>query len=192
MQNEFEAKVVVQGIADARARLTRAGAQCVTPERMLRRAVFDFPDRSLDARGAWARVRDEGDRITMSYKSAPPDAAIADCFETEIIIDSFERGVEFLTDLGMVRKSYQETRRETWRTDDAQCDIDTWPGIPTFIEVEAADEATVRRHVEHLGFRWEDAWFGGVAVLYERTLGIPQSAVNQIPEITFAHPPNAH
>lgn len=191
MQNEFEAKVVVRDIADARERLARAGARCVTPERMLRRAVFDFPDRSLDARGAWARVRDEGDRVTMSYKSAPPNAAIADCFETELVIDSFERGVEFLTDLGMVRKSYQETRRESWVLDGVQCDIDTWPGIPTFIEVEAADEATVRRHVEALGFRWEDAWFGGVGVLYERTLSIPQEEVNHIPEITFAHPPGA-
>jgi len=32
--------------------------------------------------------------------------------------------------------SYQETRREKWMLDDAEVTIDTWPWIPTFIEIE--------------------------------------------------------
>jgi len=191
MDHEFEAKCVVEGVVDARQRLERIGARCVQPERLLRRMVFDFPNGSLDARGAWVRVRDEGDKMTMSYKQASAGAKIADCFETELVVDSYERGVQFCEDLGMVRKSYQETRRESWKTDDAKFDIDTWPGVPTFIEVEAADEATVRRYVEAIGFQWSDAMFGGVGVIYQRFLGLPEREVNRIPEITFANPPKA-
>lgn len=188
MDHEFEAKCIVS-ITGARRRLEHVGARCVQPERLFRRAVYDFPDGLLDRRGAWVRVRDEGDRITMSYKQAPPGAKIADCFETELMIDSYDNGVTFCEDLGMVRKSYQETKRESWKVSDAKFDIDTWPGIPTFIEVEAATEDTVRRYVEELGFAWSDALFGGVSVIYYRFLGLPEQEVNQISEITFANPP---
>lgn len=189
MDHEFEAKCVVESVADARRRLERIGARCVQPERLLRRVVYDFSDGSLDRRGAWVRVRDEGDRITMSYKQAPEQSTIADCFETELTIDSYDNGVTFCEDLGMVRKSYQETKRESWETDDAKFDIDTWPGVPAFIEVEAADETTVRRYVEQLGLAWSDALFGGVGVIYHRELGLPEQEVNRIAEITFANPP---
>ncbi|MDO8598660.1 MAG: CYTH domain-containing protein [bacterium] len=189
MQNEFEAKCIVGDIADARQRLERIGARCVQPERLLRRAVFDFPDGALDRRGAWVRVRDEGDRVTMSYKQAPPGAMIADCFETELTIDAYDRGFAFCEDLGMIRKSYQETRRESWELVDVQFDIDTWPGIPTFLEVEGVSEDVVRQNVEALGFSWTSVLFGGVGIVYQRHLNIPEQEVNRIPEITFANPP---
>lgn len=189
MDHEFEAKCVVESMDDARKRLERIRARRVHPERLFRRAVFDFPDGSLDRRGAWVRVRDEGDRITMSYKQAPIGSTVSDCFETELVIDSLDRGMQFFEDLGMVRKSSQETKRESWATDDAKFDIDTWPGIPTFVEVEAADEATVQRYVEALGFQWSDAIFGGVGAVYQRYLGLPEPTVNWIPEITFLNPP---
>lgn len=189
MDHEFEAKCVVSSADDARQRLERIGARCVQPERLLRRAVYDFPNGSLDSRGAWVRVRDEGDKITMSYKQAAEQSTITDCFETEIVIDSYDRGMAFCEDVGMVRKSYQETKRESWEVQNAKFDIDTWPGIPTFIEVEATDEATVRRYVERLGFAWADTLFGGVGVIYHRELGLPEQEVNRIPEITFTNPP---
>lgn len=191
MQNEFEAKCVVGSVADARARLERIGARMLRPERLMRRSVFDFPDRSLDRRGALVRVRDEGDRITMSYKQVPLAAKIADCFETELTIDSYDHGVTFCADLGMVRKSYQETKRESWETDDAKFDIDTWPGVPTFIEVEAGSEGVVRQYVEALGLPWSSTFFGGVGVIYQHYLRIPEREVNRIPEITFVNPPVA-
>lgn len=191
MQNEFEAKCVVESVADARTRLERIGARCVQSERLMRRSVFDFPDRSLDRRGAWVRVRDEGDRITMSYKQAPEHSAIGDCFETELTIDSYDHGVAFCVDLGMTQKSYQETKRESWATDDAHFDIDTWPGVPSFIEVEAGTESIVRHYAEELGFSWSSALFGGAGIVYERYLGFGVGEANRLPEITFAHPPVA-
>ena len=37
-------------------------------DRTFRRYVFDFPDLRLNADNSWLRVRDEGDKVTMSYK----------------------------------------------------------------------------------------------------------------------------
>lgn len=191
MDHEFEAKCIAESVDDARVRLERIGARCVRPERLMRRTVFDFPDRSLDRRGAWVRVRDEGDRITMSYKQAPEHSAIGDCFETELVLDSYDRGISFCRDIGMVQKSYQETRRESWETHDAQFDIDTWPGVPSFIEVEAATEDVVRHYVELLGFLWSSVLFGGAGIVYERHLGFAEGEASRLPKITFAHPPTA-
>ena len=189
MQHEFEAKCLIASVADARERLERMGATCVRPERTFHRMIFDFPGRTLAARGGYVRVRDEGGRMTMSYKQMPTDAAIEDCFETELIIHSFADGVAFCEDIGMIRKSEQETKRESWEGMGTKCEIDQWPGIPPYLEVEGPDEATVRKAVTALGYAWEEVRFGGVGVLYKLFLGIPEDAVNDIPVITFAHPP---
>ncbi len=45
--------------------------------------------------GGWLRVRDEGDKVTMSLKVVDGDA-IADQKEVQLVINSFERGCRFL------------------------------------------------------------------------------------------------
>lgn len=188
MTTEFEAKFLVRDLSDARRQLEEIGATCVHAERLLRRAVFDLPDLSLDRRGAWVRVRDEGDRVTMSYKQVQCESDVTGTFETILIVDSYDRATELLNDIGMVRKSYQETKRESWTCEGVSFDIDTWPGLPPFMEIEAGDEVAIRRWANVLGFRWEDAFFGGVDVVYEAVLGIPKVHVNHVPEITFKKP----
>lgn len=118
---------------------------------------------------------------------------IEDQHEAELVIHDFQAGRNFLLAIGATEKAYQETRRESWTLDGASIDMDTWPGLATFVEVEAHDEATVRGVAGKLGYDWDRAVFGAVAQLYERVLGIPRSVINDhTPEITFANPPTAY
>ena len=56
--------------------------------------------------------------------------------ETEIVVPSIEEANSLLEALGFSYKSYQEKRRITYLLDNHEIDIDTWPGIPTYFEVE--------------------------------------------------------
>lgn len=68
MQTEIEAKWLNIDIDLMRNKLEKNGAQLVHPERQMRRCTFDFPDKKLHQVNGWVRVRDEGDKVTLSYK----------------------------------------------------------------------------------------------------------------------------
>ncbi len=185
MPIEMEAKFLEIDRAALRNALQQAGYVCVQPDYLMRRIVFDVPN--TDG-AAWARVRDEAGKVTVSYKRTH-DAARADgTEEIEIIADHFETACALLEALGLVRKSYQETRREVWRKGAFEATLDEWPALPPFCEIEAPDESALQEAASELGFDWQKALFGPVGVVYER-MGIPQAVINRAPRLTFDNLP---
>lgn len=184
---EIEAKFADIDAPALRQKLQENGFVCTSPEKDMRRKVFVLDDANPNH---YARVRDEGDRITMTVKNIV-DNTIHGVYESEVTINDFDQGSLFLTMSGWQKRSYQETKREIWYHDQANVEvvIDTWPGIPLYCEIEAADEETVRGFSEKLGFDWKNAFFGGVDVLYLHHLNIPLDVLNMISVITFDKPP---
>ena len=68
MQTEIEAKWLDIDLAKMRKRLLEVGAKLFAKERLMTRKVYDYPDKRLEKIGGWIRVRNEGDKITLSYK----------------------------------------------------------------------------------------------------------------------------
>lgn len=101
----------------------------------MKRKVFDYPDKKLEHIRGWIRVRDEGDKITFSYKRLI-DRTIEGTKETFVVVDSFDAICDLLIAVGFDRKSYQEIKREKWMLDGVEITIDTWPRIPTFVELD--------------------------------------------------------
>lgn len=128
MQQEREAKFLRINPDAMREKLRTVGARLAHPERLMRRTVFDFSDRTLDQQGAWMRVRDEGDRVTLAFKQVT-GAGIEDVREIELVVDDFEKAGKLLAALGCQQKAYQETKREKWTLYGAEVTIDTWPGL---------------------------------------------------------------
>ena len=106
MDTEYEATFVKINKGEIRKRLKNAGARLIKPEFLQKRVTFNLP-KGFDGY-SWLRVRDEGDRITMSFKTINGDK-IEDQKEINLVIDDFEKGVEFLEVIGCHKKAYQET-----------------------------------------------------------------------------------
>ena len=64
---EIEVKFLDINPAAIQERLKNIGANKVG-QYFYRRRVFDYPDLRLDKQGAWIRLRDEGDKITLTFK----------------------------------------------------------------------------------------------------------------------------
>lgn len=167
MNREIEAKFIDVSISDTRARLKSAGATCRQPLRLMRRAVFHNP--SLVEKDAFVRVRDEGNKVTMTYKQFDDASSIHGVRELEVEVSNFEDTILILEQTGLSNDTYQETRRETWVLDDVEVAIDEWPWINPFVEIEGPSENAVRSIAERLGFDWNEAVFGGVASVYVRS-----------------------
>lgn len=182
---EFEATFPNVEKDEVRGRLRDAGATLVRPEFLQRRAVFRFPS-GHEIAGGWLRVRDEGDKITMSLKVVSGDK-IEDQKEICVVVDDFDKAAEFLEISGCTKKAYQETRRELWQLDGVDITIDEWPFLPPFVEVEGADEMSVKKVSEKIGFDYAQAMFCHVGVLYGLHYHCDEDVLNnQTPLLVFS------
>ena len=189
METEVEAKFLGIHVSALQKRLASIKAKCAHPERLMRRKVFDYPDHSLEKKGAWIRVRDEGDQITLTLKQLN-DRTLHGTKEITIIVSDFEKACQFLLASGFIQTSYQETKREKWLLDGAEITIDTWPWIPTFVECEARDEQALRSAVKTLGFDWSDAMHGSVETAYQKYFDVTEAEVDSLESITFVSVPS--
>lgn len=184
MEIEIEAKFLDADPESLRKRLHELGARQVHPERFMRRKNFDYPDKRLERVGGWVRVRDEGDRITLSYKQLN-DRTLHGTQEATVTVDDFEKACRFLTAIGLQEKAVQETRREKWMLGNVEITLDTWPWIPAFVEVEGTSEDDVREVAEQLGLEWPSALHGSVEIAYQAYFDVTEEEIYNYPRVTF-------
>ena len=180
MNNEIEAQFLDINKDAVRAKLAEIGAELVKPEVLMKRVVFYTGEHSF------ARVRDEGDKIVMTYKNISDDNSILGTKEVNVNVSNYDDAILFLKGCGLQTKARQETKREIWKFGDVEICIDTWPWIPTFIEIEGPTEASVWDTAKKLGFEKSQAKFGSVDTTYQHYYGIDTDVVNlHTPEILF-------
>ncbi|HSX35117.1 MAG TPA: CYTH domain-containing protein [Candidatus Saccharimonadales bacterium] len=188
MKPEIEAKFLDVPHDALRARLKELGAVCDNPMRLMKRKGFDFPDGRLRREhNGWARVRDEGDKITMSYKQLN-NRELDGTHEVQLVIDDFDTGVAFLERLGLVPGTYQETKRESWHLDGCEIELDEWPWAKPYTEMEGPDEATLKTLAAKLGLDWSQVKHGSVEIVYRGEYDITDAEFNTIPIVTFEEP----
>lgn len=190
MQPEIEVKFLDIPHDEARERLRQAGAICKHPTRLMRRAIIDYPDKRLQKglAGAWSsvRVRDEGDQVTCTYKHVAADGKDS-MHEIEFTVSSYESAVEFFKAIGLVVYTEQETKRETWQLGDVKIELDEWPWLPQYIEIEGPSEAVVQQTAETLGYDFGKALRGSSYTVYSMYYPkiAPGETVDSIQYLTF-------
>lgn len=184
MQTEYEATFTDIDKDVLRKKLSSLGAELQKPEVLMKRKVFDMKYWE-ESDHKYIRVRDEGSRITMSFKQNPNTGDIHDQKETELVVDDFERACEFLLDIGAVEMAFQETKREIWELNGVEISIDEWPFLEPFVEIEAAAEEKVQEVSVQLGFDYSQAFFGATDELYARKYNISENRINTTPTIVF-------
>ena len=180
MNNEIEATFLDIDKTKIRQQLKELGAECIKPEAKMRRTVFDSGPCSF------ARVRDEGDKIVMTYKNVSDGHSILGTKEVNIEVNDYDDAILFLRGCGLKIKAHQETKREIWKFGEVEICIDTWPWLPTFIEIEGPSEESVWETADKLGFEKNQAKFGSVDTTYQHYYGVEPDIVNShTPEIMF-------
>lgn len=190
METEIEAKWLDIDKDAIRQKLTNAGAKLLAKERKMVRQVFDYPDMKLEKENAgWVRVRNEADKITMSYKQLN-DRSLHGTKEITLTVDDFDKAASFLLAIGLESKSVQETLRESWELDGASIEIDTWTWIPPLLEIEAKDENTLRTVAEKLGLDFQKALHGSVETAYIAVYDVTENDVDHWPEMRLSEVPD--
>lgn len=184
MDTEIEAKWLNINHDEMREVLKANGAELVQPERFMTRKVYDYEDHRLEQQGGWVRVRNESDKITLSYKQLN-DRTLYGTKEVNVIVDDFDRTCSFLESIGLKNYALQETKRESWEIDGTEIELDTWPWIPTFMEIEAKSEEKLKEVAAKLGLDLSAALHGSVEVAYQAVYDVTEEEVDSWSEITF-------
>ena len=184
MKIEYEATFINIDKQDIRERLGEIGGKLIRPEFLQKRIVFSLP-KECKIKGGWARVRDEGDKITMSLKIVD-GTGIKSQKEICLKVDSLEKAEELLTLLGCRKKAYQENKRELWGIDGVEVTIDEWPFLEPYVEIEGESEESVKYVTEKLGFNYKEALFCSTDTIYSKKYNISEDIINnQTPKIVF-------
>lgn len=187
MDIEWEAKFININREELQAKLKAAGAKLIKPEMLYKRAVFFLP-KGHEIEGGWLRVRDEGNKITMSLK-ATTNGQVDMQKEVMVVVDNYDKARQLLAEIGCIEKAYQETKREIWHLNDVEITIDEWPYLEPYAEVEGKSEEEIKNVAEILGFDYSQAVFGSADQVISKKYGVPEDAVNnEIPRIVFSEP----
>jgi len=163
MKTEYECRILGIDVGEIRKKLESMGVRKVK-ERSMRRYVYDIdPNR----KGFWMRLRDNGEKTTLTVKEKLSDR-IDGTKEIEITVDSFERANTLLNRLGFVANAYQENKRISFVYGDVEIEIDFWPKIPPYVEIEADSEEKVRKVVKLMGFRMSDTTSISIPKVYQK------------------------
>ncbi len=172
MAQEIEAKILKIDIFSLEQRLAQIGAKRIA-EKLFRITTLDYPDLPLDRQAAWVRLRDDGETVTLAYKQrlgaleARGLGKDSGMEEVEITVSDFETSIQFLKKIGMIEKFMQEKKRITWQKGEVVYDIDTWPRLESYLEIEAPTWEEVDAAIKELGFNVEDKVICSATQVYE-------------------------
>lgn len=138
MKTEYEIRVLEINKEEIVKKLENLGA-IKKGEFNQKRYVYDLKPVE---NGKWIRLRTNGKTTTLTYKDVVSNT-IDGTKEIEIEVDDFEKTNELLEKIGFKNRGYQENSRIQYILNNVEIDIDSWPMIPTYLEIEGNSEQEV-------------------------------------------------
>lgn len=131
-----------------------------------------FYDKEQTWKDKFVRLRKTKDLITMTYKHHKSET-VEGAEEIEFCVSDIIKAEEFLEKIGLVAFRHQQKKRHTFFLNEVIVDIDTWPKIPTYVELEGGSESLIKKVAHELNLNWEDAIFENARTVIEKRYKIP-------------------
>lgn len=170
---EFELKFLDVNVPELEKKLLGIGAKKVG-DFDYSRALFDYPDFRMNKVESWIRLRTDGKETTLTYKKSikeiPDDRNSKDVGmeEIEVNVSSYDKTYALLKAMGLVVKREEKNKRTRYEKGDVVFDIDSWPFIPTYIEIESSSYEKAKVAASELGFDAEGGMIGTAAHVYKK------------------------
>jgi len=122
----------------------------------------------------FVRIRQTKSGTFVTFKHNEEDTATG-TKEVEFEAKNAETIKKFLEEIGLVAFREQEKKRHTFRMGEVAVDIDTWPSIPTYVELEGPSEDELKAVAAKLELTWSKAIFESPRYVIEKYYKIPVS-----------------
>jgi len=121
---------------------------------------YDFPDETIRKKEGVLRLRREGEKAVVTYKSSVEDPYAKVREEREVEVSDFDVMAGILESIGLSPRLEMKKHRTTYASGEVHFELDKYHGsyeyIPEFLEIQGPDTETVYRYAGLLGFRKHD------------------------------------
>lgn len=122
-------------------------------EEKLEEIIFYDKNMKWKGKNKFVRIRKTKNKIKLTYKNNQKQT-IDSAKEIEFEVSDIDKCLEFLNKIGLKIIRRLEKYRHSFKLDNAMIDIDTWPKIPPYIEIEGPSIASVKNICEKLNLDW--------------------------------------
>ena len=131
----------------------------------------------------WIRLRQSNNQVELTTKHVFDKAKgkLQSVLETEIIVSSLNETNLLLESLGLARRNYQEKIRKSYTFKDAEIEIDIWPLLEPYLEIECENEKTIEEIISLLHLQKYEIVSCNTSALYKNK-GID---IQNMPELKF-------
>ena len=100
----------------------------------------------------WLRLRQSNDKVLLTSKHIleKKNTNFQNVLETEIEVSSLEETNLLLESIGIAKRSYQEKIRYSYKYKSAEIEVDIWPLLKPYMEIECDDENTINELIDLL------------------------------------------
>lgn len=144
-------------------------------ERFSNKSIVDVIKKYGINPNKWVRVRETNGKTTVTIKhilnpnmQKDNQKGIQPVLESEMQVPSIEEANSILEQLGFSYRNYQEKNRATYRVDGVEVDIDSWPLIPPYVEIENDSNELIKSTVEKLGLQKHEIVSCNTADVYKK------------------------
>lgn len=173
MPQEIETKVL-----DIDPTVVEARLRNIKGEKLLSSRItvdwFWEPGTLLGEEPWFLRVRSYSNgkvEITWKGKSEKMDVARQHT-EINILVDSHEKTCDFFEAIGLVRYAHQEKDRSSWKLGNVQVDVDTYPDMPSYLEIEGPSEQSIQEAITTLQLQSHKTSNEGERILITNEYGL--------------------
>jgi adenylate cyclase class 2 len=108
------------------------------------------------------------------------DVSLTGTKELEVEVEDFEKTNELLNILGYMPKAFQENKRIRYLLEGTEVDIDFWPLIPAYLEIEGSSKEEVEKIENMLEVNKEKITYLNCSDIYKNIYGIDSSKIKEI------------
>ena len=133
---EIELKILNINVKEVKEKLKELQAQKVF-DGNVHATHLDSKDYRLRKEGKDLRVRTVGDKIEFCFKGPNESSKFKTKEEIEVNTSSLQDTIKILNKLGFEAWGEFKKHRESYKIGNVRFEIDTYPELPTFLEIEA-------------------------------------------------------
>ncbi len=115
----------------------------------------------------FVRLRKKGEIITLTYKQNKAQK-VDSAKEIEFNVSSLESTKDLLETIGLTAYRTVEKYRHTFELGGVTLDIDTWPKIPVYVELEGDSVDALKNAANKLGLIWDNRFDGDARFVYKK------------------------
>jgi len=168
---EIEVKFLEVDKTELIEKLLLLGAKDLGEEKIWEEIFYDQAG-EWKKQNKFGRIRTTNKGSYFTYKHSRERTATG-VTEIEFAITEPDKLRAFLETMGLVMNRNNEKLRHKFMLGEVTVDIDTWPKVPTYVELEGPSEEAIKAAAAKLGFDWSKGVFGTAAQVIEEVYKLP-------------------